>query len=531
MKSKKSLFQSIFALILSLAILSGMTVAVYAEAEPQTVDSGTCGKNVSWTLYDNGKLVISGTGKMRDYGFYVNSFSPFYYKESLFKEVVIEEGVKSIGNYTFYKCRNFTSISIPDSVISIGVGAFIDCNGLESIKVDEKNTVYDSRENCNAIIKTETNELISGCKNTKIPDNVTSLGNSAFSGCSDLTCINIPASVTSISSSAFDWCSGLENIKVDENNTIYDSRENCNAIIKTETNELISGCKATVVPDGVKSLGDFAFDGCSGLTSINIPAGVTSIGNYAFGWCSGLTSINIPDSVTNIKDYAFIKCSGLTSINISDRVTSIGKSAFRECGGLISINIPDGVTSIETYTFNECSGLTSIKIPDSVTNIGSYAFENCPNLLITNFPESLETIHYTAFKDCTKLNNYTGTISCGIKALCGGITVALNNKFCSISVKGTPIEQLEKLYIPVDIEVVSDNAFAKCTSLKEVTIGNNVKRIGSNAFANCPLETVYFKGTKAEWDEVCGKNVNLSSADVIFVDYSCGEELSAKFSL
>ena len=104
MKSKKSMFQSIFALILSLAILSGMTVAVYAEAEPQTVDSGTCGENVSWTLYDNGKLVISGTGEMYDYSTIVNNYSPFYYKKSLLKEAVIEEGVTSIGAYIFYKC-------------------------------------------------------------------------------------------------------------------------------------------------------------------------------------------------------------------------------------------------------------------------------------------------------------------------------------------------------------------------------------------------------------------------------------------
>ena len=806
MKSKKSLFRSIFALILSLAILSGMTVAVYAEAEPQTVDSGTCGENVSWTLYDNGKLVISGTGKMYDYDDYGNNLSPFYYKKSLLKEAVVEEGVTSIGVHAFYDCSGLTSMSIPNSVISIGDYAFRNCSGLisinisnsvtsigeyafyfcssltsirfpdglisigdyafyscgsltsinipnsvnsigdyafgscdglirislpneltsigdylfynctdltsiiipnsvtkigdyafyrckclttinipenvisighysfgecekltsisipesvtiirnssfsgcigiENIKVDEYNNVFDTREDCNAIIETKNNKLIYGCKQTviphsvtsigscafeecknltsiaipnsvtlideaafrgcsgltsiSIPDSITSIGDYAFYGCSGLTSISIPngvasignytfylcsglksinmpnsvakigsyafgyctgltsisipEKVTSINVSAFSYCKGLEIIIVDEKNTVYDSRENCNAIIKSETNELIYGCKATVIPDSVVSIGDYAFYECSGLTSISIPNsvisignsafrncsdltsismsdGVTSIGASAFSGCSGLISINIPDSVTNIGDSAFSSCGDLTSISIPDSVTNIGSNAFSYCGNLTSVVMSKNVTSIQHHTFNCCENLTNIEFSESIKSIDSYAFGYCSKLLITNFPESLKTITDTAFNGCTKLKNYTGIISCGVKAVCGGITNALPAS-CKLAVNGTTLDQITKLTIPFDISKITNNAFAKCTSLKEVTIGNNIKSIGSNAFANCPLETVYFKGTKAEWDEVCGKNVNLSSADVIFVDYYCGEELSAKFSL
>ena len=613
MKSKKSMFQSIFALILSLAILSGMTVAVYAEAEPQTVDSGTCGKNVSWTLYDNGKLVISGTGKMYDYTDYGNDRSPFYFKKSLLKEAVVEEGVTSIGKYAFYKCSSLTSITIPDSVISIGNSAFSYCSGLTSINIPNSvtNIGYSAFSGCSCLTSINipdsvtsignsafygcsglTNITIpdsvtsigdsafsycSGLKNIYIPDSVTSIGYSAFHRCSSLTNINIPDSVTSIENNAFIYCSGLESIKVDEKNTEFDSRENCNAIIKTETNELISGCKSTVIPDSVTSIGGYAFDGCSGLTSINIPDSVTSIGestfyvcsgmtsinipnsvtsigNSAFYGCSGMTSINIPDGVTSIGNFTFYGCSSLTSINIPDSVTSIGYSAFRccssltsinipdsvtiigacafyECSRLTSINIPDGITRIEDYTFYNCSNITNIKLPDSVQSIGERAFAYCSNLLVVIIPEGITSIGKDAFYRCSKLvNGSDNVIRCGIIALCNGITDSLPSYY-SVIVDGIPVEKLTKAVITNDISNIVNNAFAKCTSLKEVTIGNNVKSIGSNAFANCPLETVYFKGTKAEWDEVCGKNVNLSSADVIFVDYSCGEELSAKFSL
>ena len=278
------------------------------------------------------------------------------------------------------------------------------------------------------------------------------------------------------------------------------------------------------------NIGKSAFSSCRGLTSINIPDRVAKIEDWVFNNCSGFTNINIPDSVTSIGENAFGGCSALTSINIPDSVTSIGKYAFSSCSSLTSINIPDSITKIDERVFINCSVLTSIIIPDGVTFIGDNSFANCSNLLITQFPDSLKTIANTAFKNCKRFETHYGTISCGVKAVCGGITNALPAS-CKLAVNGTELEQITKLTIPFDINTIVNNAFAKCTSLKEVTIGNNVKSIGSNAFANCPLETVYFKGTKAEWDEVCGKNVNLRSADVIFVDYSCGEELSAKFSL
>ena len=180
-------------------------------------------------------------------------------------------------------------------------------------------------------------EYCSGLRSITIPDSVTSIGDYAFDGCSGLTSVEIPNSVTSIGDYAFYECKGLTSIKVENGNSVYDSRDNCNAIIKTRTNTLILGCKNSVITNSVTSIGNYAFDGCSGLTSVEIPNSVTSIGNYAFYECSGLTSIKIPNSVTSIGGGAFVYCSGLTSITIPNSVTSIGDYAFYNCWRLTSI--------------------------------------------------------------------------------------------------------------------------------------------------------------------------------------------------
>ena len=265
--------------------------------------------------------------------------------------------VTGIGENAFYNCKALTSITIPKSVTSIGNTAFGSCSALTSIVVEKNNSKYDSRNNCNAIIETNSNTLIAGCKNSvipndvtsigknafycssltsiTIPNSVTSIGEAAFFNCKALTSITIPNSVTSIGRSAFSSCSALTSIVIEKNNPQYDSRNNCNAIIETNSNTLIAGCKNTIIPNDVTSIGDKAFY-CSQIENITIPNSVTSIGKNAFYW-SSLTSITIPNSVTSIEYGAFMMCSSLESVTIGNSVTSIGDEAFKYCTSLKTI--------------------------------------------------------------------------------------------------------------------------------------------------------------------------------------------------
>lgn len=205
--------------------------------------------------------------------------------------VVLKEGTTTLQSNTFERCSGLTSITIPSSLTNIGSNAFKDCTGLATIIVDGANSRYDSRENCNAIIETSNNSLIAGCKNTVIPNSVTSIGNNAFYNCSGLTSLTIPGGVTSIGSGAFNNCNGLVSIVVEAGNSKYDSRENCNAIIESSTNSLLVGCKNTVIPNSVTSIGENVFYNCSGLTSISIHSGMKSIGYCSICGCSDLTDV------------------------------------------------------------------------------------------------------------------------------------------------------------------------------------------------------------------------------------------------
>ena len=297
---------------------------------------------IEWTLSDDGTLTISGTD-MPDYeDVVINDVglttAPWYSQTSKIKTIVIEDGVTSIGDHAFFNCQSLTSVTIPNSVTSIGGWACGSCHSLTSV------TIPNSVTNIGPCAFIDCPGLTS----VTIPNSVTDIGNNAFDGCIGLTSITIPNSVTGMGDNAFDGCSYLTSIKVEEGNTKYDSRDGCNAIIEKESNTLISGCKNTVIPNSVTSIGKGAFSRCIGLTSITIPNSVTSIGDNAFDGCSGLTSITIPNSITTIGDFIISDCDGLTSITFEGSTPpEFGEEVFEGVNESIPVYVP--ANSIEAY--------------------------------------------------------------------------------------------------------------------------------------------------------------------------------------
>jgi len=578
----------------------------FSDIEERTIiASGSCGDNVSYIVYSDMSMVISGTGTIRC----DNNCKPLFPYYQSIERIIIEDGVTNIGQWAFSNCTSLTSIKIPGSVSAIGIGAFIDCanltsltieNGVKTIQdcafvkcsslssivipssvtnievfdctpfgqcpnltsiiVDTNNEIYDSRDNCNAIIKTSTNTLVEGCINTVIPSSVTEIGSFAFSGCTGLTSVDIPNSVnkigyaafedctgltalnipsnvtdiemlafvrcsglgsvtipknvTSIGERIFERCTGLNTIIVDANNETYDSRDNCNAIIETSTNNLIAGCGNTFIPNNVTSIGSCAFMDCTNLTSVTIPSSVISIGDHAFCWCTGLTSITVEHATPislpysafenvdksncilyvpfgsksayetaeywsdfeNIEESPVLVDNLFYSHNISDNTVIVERIADQNYSG--SITIPESieyagntyaVTEIGLEAFLNCTGLTSVVIPNSVTRIVEGTFYGCTGLASVEIPNSVTYIDHYTFDSCTGLTSVTipnSVTNIGMCAFgrCTGLT---------------------SVDIPNSVTLIGDGAFVRCIGLTSIDIPNSVIVIGQEAFYNC----------------------------------------------
>ena len=454
--------------------------------------------------------------------------------------------VTSIDNCAFYGCSGLTSVTIPNSVTSIGNSAFNNCSGLTSVTIPNSVTSIGS-------------SAFSGCSGltyVSIGNSVTSIGDYAFYNCSGLTSVNIPNSVTTIGREAFYGCSALTSVTISNLATWCNMNfGNANANPLSYAHHLyLNGTEVTdlIIPNTISSINNFAFEGCSGLTSVSIPNSVTSIGNLAFGGCSGLTSINIGNSVTSIGDAAFSGCSGLTSVSIGNSVTSIGDGVFSYCRGLTSVNIGNSVTSIGNYAFNGCSGLTSVSIGNSVTSIGSNAFLGCTSLSTLNFNavscadfvegvtspfynlnittinigDSVQRIPACFAYGLIKLNSVTignSVTSIGDAAFqgcsaldtlnfnaisCANFSSSSNRPFYNLNITTINIgnsaqripayfayglTKLNSVSIGNSITSIGNYAFNGCSGLTSVTIGNSVTSIGDAAFQGCSaLDTLNF---------------------------------------
>ena len=363
-------------------------------------DSGKCGDNAYWALYNDGTLYISGTRAM--YNPYYREDVPWYYYRSIIKSVTISNDVTTIGDFAFIDCSNLESVKIGNSVTTIGNSAFSGCTSLTSITIPDSVTIFGNGafEDCTNLT------------NIVIPENVTSIGYDAFCDCTSLTSISIPDKVTNIGIYTFSGCTNLMSV---------------------------------IIGNRVESISHRAFYNCQNLTNITIPDSVTSIDGEAFFGCtSKLCKINYKGTLDKwaeikFKDYAsnplnygnylyindelvtqarltetkiintwaFLRCKSLTSVIIGNSVASIGDCAFRDCTNLTNIIITDSVTSIGSSAFIGCTSLESLTIPNSVTSIGNDAFIGGKGLKSVMIPDSVIDIGECAFGYYIDDKNYS----------------------------------------------------------------------------------------------------------------------------
>ena len=436
------------------------------------------GANIVSNTYKDGQGVITFDGPVTSIG-----DSAFYYCTSL-ASITIPESVTSIGEEAFWACESLTSITIPKSVTSIGAYAFSNCRSLTSITIPNSVTS----------IGEAAFSRCSSLTSVTIPESVTSIGYHAFFDCESLTSITIPESVTSIGEEAFAACSSLTSIVVEPGNTIYDSRENCNAIIETATNTLIAGCQNTVIPNTVTSIGNLAFFYCKSLTSATIGSGVTSIGNRAFEGCSSLASITIPNSVTSIGENAFSGCTSLTSVTLGSGVTSIRFATFSRCSSLTSVTLGSGVTSIEVWAFGDCTALTSITCeaitpPALDTNVFTSSptcYIPCGTLSAYQASDWASQVSEFVEEGCIPVqqcgDNLFWEYADGVLTITGTgdmYDYAVDTDVPWYDVRGN----IKTINMPDEMTKIGDYAFYKCTALTSVTLPEQLKHIGNRAFA------------------------------------------------
>lgn len=428
--------------------------------------------------------------------------------------------VSTISKNLYY-VYGITTLYISKTIRLIESGSDSHSN-LKNILVDRENQYYYSKNNC--LIEAATSALILGCndsvipngvkyigdyafagcaklKSVKIPDSVTSIGKKAFSSCVNLSTVEIGSGVESIGEGAFYYCTNLNRITLKSNSRYYVSG---NCLIEKETETLLVGTNNSVIPYGVRVIGEAAFSGRDRLRKVDIPDSVVEIREYAFIECVKLKTINLPEGIETISSSVFYGCSNLENVIIPNSVSRIESRAFHGCEKITNIVIPDNITRIEYWAFQDCTSLRSVSIGKNVSSINSSAFAGC-NLDSITIDD--ENTHYYVEGNCligeTSDNFYVREGEQWVWAYEHNITL----------ITGT-----NNSIIPDSVTKIAENAFSGRKSLSSIVIPDGVTKIGSGAFSECTnLSTVEILGeidSLSSTFENCKnlKNVNISGS-------------------
>ena len=455
--------------------LSNATISDNAFPTP----SGSCGDNITWKFdLVEGKLEITGTGGMPNYGTSSTNLAPWKDYHDNIKTVTISEGITSLGEFTFYSYGNYsydnlTSVSLPSTLKSIGSHAFYMCKSLESILIPD------------GVTKIEANTFY-GCtalKTVTLPKNLANIGNSAFAG-SGILSVVIPDSVNTIVQFAFFDCRSLENV---------------------------------TLGSGLTSIEADAFNGCSALTEVVFNCTkLGSIGKNVFKNCTSLSELSgDASSITAISPSAFENCTALkgSSLAIFTGLTTIGDSAFAGCTSLDEIIFPESLTSIGTDAFKGCTALSAVTLPEYLATIGNYAFYNTAITSIV-IPKSASSIGDAAFAS-GKLESITVAAENTNFIVSGNCLIDKTNKILIAAGSNPKIpfdwsvtkigkyafygSNATEIAIPGSITEINYNAFDSCVSLTEITLPSELETIGQHAFKGCiSLKTVIILSKNAK---------------------------------
>lgn len=459
------------------------------------------------------------------------------------KSIEIPDNVSEIQVAAFDDCSNLTAIHIPAGVDKIALGVFMGCSNLNSITIDSANRSYESPGNANAIIDKGTMTLLEGSNNTVIPEGVKVIWQNAFAERIHLKSITIPASVTSIVGMPFSDCDSLEEIKVNADNAIFDSRNNCNAIIESATNTLIAGCGKTVIPEGIETIGDSAFERVKTLTHVTIPKSVTEIRGYAFERCENLSTVNLQKGIQTIGYGAFTECVGLTNLIFCGtkadwQAVTIDEDGREELESVLKYHelvkkekVPatcgkDG--SEEYWTCSICDQVylsadmtqnpQELTAPIAIPATGNHSWDNgVVTEKATTAKEGIKTYTCTVCK-ATKTEKIaklkptnSSTVKKGTKVTIKGYKYTVKNS-SEVTFTGVKNKKASKISIPTTVKI--KNKKYKVTAMSEkslkgvkaktIIVGNNVQTIGNSAMENCKQLT---KVTLGKNVKKIGKNV------------------------